>query len=803
MEGVLSTRGTYHIIGAAFFISGVLSLIYEVTWVRMLSLFFGSDAYAASITLSVFMAGLALGSWLVGRVGDRIERPIVFYGVCEMMISISALLVPHALDVFLPAYRLVYTYFDAAPLGYEAFRVGVAVVILLIPTACMGATLPLLVRALSKNIAQLGFDVGYLYGLNLAGAFTGVLMAGFVLLPLVGVALTVTVAATAGLCLGILSIVFGYSRNVPCVPPASEKASVPMLLTRDRKMLLLIMAISGAAALALEVVWMRMLVQTFLSTAQVFSVMLACFLSGLGAGSFLAGGIVDRLKTPFYALIFLQVMLGASVAFMLVLNAMVPTGVSHFSHILATLLPFPAANMAAKFLMALIDVLVPSLLLGATFPVAVRAFVEHIGQRTEAAGKIYAWNTAGAIAGSLLGGFVLLPFLGTARAILFLAVVFLLNGLAAGFRWAWHTGTLISRRSALYVGFTVLCIGIFGAIGISPSQEFLFENKLPERVAVSSSQIIYRSDGALSTVVVLKEANRKTLLINAAAVAVAQEKWTDNAGFIFKSLLPLVLHKAPERVAVMGYGIGITARAAELYPGTQSVRIVELNQDVIEAQKYFSDINGDALNNTKVLLRVDDARNFMHMTDERFDMITTDSVHPRAAGVGDLYSREYYESISKRLNDGGFVLQWIPIKGISPESFDVALRTFVRVFPNTTLWYADDQISLLATNGPVAIDCTVLEKNLASPEVRASFPFIQAYTPRTLLDTLLMGPEQVRKYLDRNGGRNENTDDNSYLQYHIPLEPVLSSDPAAIVENLTRYAGHDAAIFDTNCNPYI
>ncbi len=800
MTYIPSIRKYWLLAGAIFFVSGALALVYQVLWVRMLSLFFGSDIYAATITLAIFMGGLSLGSWIAGRIGDRIGRPVVVFGACEIIMALSGLAIPYFLHIFFPIYRDVYSSFDSSAWLYHLFRISVALV-LLVPTVCMGMTLPLFVRAFARDIKEFGRDIARLYAINLAGAFVGTLVAGFVLLPFLGVMLTLYITVGTGLCIGIASIVIG--RNMISAP-RNDFASLPQQVLKNRNIVIFAMLISGAAALALEIVWMRVLLQFFSATAYAFSIMLACFLFGLFIGSALVAKIVDKQKEPLRFLFFLQVALGVSVALVAALGHFVPAGLGHVTTALGSLnISQNAASILARFFVLVAQIITPTILLGASFPFAVRAYTTNIEQRSLATGKIYAANTIGAILGVLAAGFILLPLLGTIASLFIIAFVFVLNGLIIEVR-EWFVTRKLSPWSLRIGAFGFGIIAIFAAITIALPHPPDFRQGIdPYALARIGNppDILYHKDGALSTVAVIKDINDgRMLLINGVIVVSASNDQKKNQSLQLQSLLPLLLAENPTDVAIVGLGIGITANAAAQYPTVKRVRIVELSPEVAAAQKYLTDINSDILNNPKVHFRVDDARNFMSMTGETFDMVTTDPVHPVVAGQGYLYSKEYYVSIKAHLRDSGVVLQWLPIANLSPESFDVALRTFFEVFPNSTVWYAFNRITVVGKKSATTIDCSQLAKNLNSAVVKSSFPFLDTFTMDQLLGSLLMGPSQVERYLARNSATDINTDDNLYLEYHIPWElPQKQSD--IILHGLAQYAGWDATqVFAPNCS---
>src|SRR5208337_1828329 len=217
--------------------------------------------------------------------------------------------------------------------------------------------------------------------------------------------------------------------------------------------------------------------------------------------------------------------------------------------------------------------------------------------------------------------------------------------------------------------------------------------------------------------------------------------------FILKAHLPLLLHPDPKDVAVVGLGLGITLSATNRNPKVQNIEVIELTHEMVKAQSYLEDVSGGVLHSPKVHVRIDDGRNFMAMSDRSFDMITADPVHPRNTGVGYLYTTEYYESIKRRLRPQGVVCQWMPVYGMSKPSFDVAFRTFVSVFPNASFWYVGADGLFVATVAPFQIDYRALSARMQDPVVKADLDSIDIHTPPELLALMLMGPDEISRYL--------------------------------------------------------
>jgi spermidine synthase len=777
-----------------FFFSGLSSLIYQVAWVRILSLFFGSDVYSTSITLSVFMAGLAIGSGLASVLGDQSRRPLIIYGVFEVAIGVSALAVPLILAALQSEYKAVYNaYIDGAPFLYHGFRSIIAMSALLLPTLLMGATLPLLVRHFVERQELLGRRAGTLYAINTLGALVGTLLAGFVLLPTFGVSTTIQIAVLVNLLLGVVAIAMGLQHGLLPVALQSSVSRTAVEPSSTRGAVLAAIFLSGLAALALEVVWTRILIQSFSGTVYAFSIMLACFLFGIYYGSLKASRLVDQSPRPAEVLAKLMFGLAAAIAVLAVLTYIVP---SLFSMLVWTLTgisrgAFGTASVIAQFVVASVLILGPTIMLGGTFPFAVKAYTEDIDRRAAGTGRVYSANTAGAIIGALLGGFVFLPALGSRNSLLAIACIFAVAGLvllssmgvvAAFFR---HGTVIVGTAAAAVCAVVAMLLPHQTIVNYGLQQS-------------TRPKVIYHSEGTAHTVdIVRNDAGTTIMMVNGNVEA--DTSLIQRRHFVLKAYLPLLLHPNPTQVSVVGLGLGITLRSTARYPTVAGIRLIELTPDMVEAHKHLTDITDDVLANPKINLRIDDGRNFLAMTDETFDMITADPIHPRITGVGYLYTREYYEAIKRRLRPSGVVTQWMPMYNISPQSFDVAFRTFAEVFPNATFWYVRGHGLFVATTEPTAINCRNVTKMFNVSAVREDFASIEITSPFQFLGHLLMDREHITKYLARTPDNQLNTDDNAFLEYHTPFEFLGRTD--AIVPDLIKHAGWNPDVVLKNCSP--
>ena len=378
-EARSANQGTARLIAVLFFFSGLSSLIYQVLWMRRLSLFFGSDVYSATVTLSCFMGGLSLGGLAAGRLAQRLKNPLFWYGVLELGIGACAYFFNAVLSSFFGLNQAIYLQsFVDAPWRYQAFRVLVAASTLLLPTSMMGATLPLIVRRFVTADRELGRFSGFFYAVNTFGALVGVLSVGFALLPNLGVSTTTRLAVAINALVGLLAIGVGlWTGGRPTFRPAfGASAAAGPSITRPAAMAgLMAIGVSGMSALALEVVWTRILIQSYSATVYSFSIMLCCFLFGIFYGSKAISARIDVAEAPLHVFAYLELALGVSVAALGILSFIVP---SLFGNLLWTLTgvtqgAFGPASVIAEFLVSGLLIAIPTMLMGATFPAAVKA----------------------------------------------------------------------------------------------------------------------------------------------------------------------------------------------------------------------------------------------------------------------------------------------------------------------------------------------------------------------------------------------------------------------------------------------
>jgi spermidine synthase len=736
---------------AVFFLSGISGLIYQVVWMRMLSLTFGVTSYAIATVLCGFMGGLALGAFLAGRIADRLRRPLAGYAGAEFLIAVTGVLSPFA---FLAVREIYLGLVDLtgleALLPLSLLRFVLAFVVLLVPTTLMGATLPLIVRSSLLGARGVSRNVSLLYGMNTLGAMVGVVAAGFLLIGRYGLQRTLVVAALLNVVAALCALVLGAFRteaeDTPTMSASVDERPYPAAAQR---MVLVVFGISGALSFAYEVVWARVLAIFFDATTYGFAIMLTMVLLAIALGSWLITPVIGRRWN--WLLIFAGV--EACVGVLGLLAVPLLANMVSLTDVLGLYQdPGPLGQFSVTFMVMVsaLVVLPPMVLLGMTFPIAARiAGAGHadVGRRV---GVVYAANVFGAIVGSFLGGFVLLPNLGAQASLILLGAC----SIALAVALAWVTPVRLSAwrplTAAAGAGAVVL------AVLLSPD---LFAGIFRERFL--DQNVLFSDEGLenMAAVTEYRGHDERKLYLNGQPQA---STIPQIAGF--HQLIGhtgLLLRPDARRALVIGLGGGATAGAVAAHPDVQ-VDIVELSGAVTRAAPYFATINGDVLDRPNVHLKVDDGRNFLLLTDEKYDVITADIIRPRHAGASNLYSTEYFRLARNALTENGVMVQWL--EQLSDRQYTLLLRSFLDVFPYVSIW-ANGSL-LVGSNQPVLADPMAMASVFADPRVAPSLERIGLTSPQDLLNLYTGDRDEGLAYA---GEGPVITDDRPYVEYYRSL----------------------------------
>ena len=663
------------LVAILFFCSGASALVYQVLWLRKLGLVFGVTVYAASTVWASFMFGLAVGSFAAGRVADRLRRPLVWFGVAEALIGLSAVATPFALTGLQNVYASVYPSLPDGLVAITFARFLMALLVLVVPTVLMGATLPLIVKSSYSRAGDLGQRMGLLYATNTVGAIAGTLFSGLYLIPAHGIQTAFVVAAAVNLAVAAIAIAAGYA--LPPVPvrdklaPDGPSADASLEFAPARQTVLIVFALSGFMSLALEVIWFRVLVLLIRPTVYGFAMMLAMLLFGIGAGSYLVTPLLKRERPWLFILSMLELLLAVVAILSIQTLAYHPAMIVWATPIIARVFPeYLAFSMVASVL----AILPSALLLGMAFPIGLRLWTGTRDDTSHRAGRrlgvFYSLNLAGSIVGSLAAGFVLLPALGSRTSLILVSAVALVSGLAL-LRFAETT-----TRTRIVLGTAFGAAFVASAAWITDPFDMFLRLRYPRH------QVLWREEGVQATVSINRDPGGMLVM-----TLEGNHQADDAPGMIDTHRrighLPMAIHPEGREALVIGLGGGATAGAVAMHTGVQ-VDVVELSEAVIRGARHFTRVNNDVLHRPNVHMHVDDGRNFLLLTPKKFDVITADLILPIHAGSGNLYSAEYFTLVRNALKEDGLALQWV--WGTDAE-YKTIMRTFLSVFPETTLWW--------------------------------------------------------------------------------------------------------------------
>ncbi|QRY82457.1 fused MFS/spermidine synthase [Pseudomonas sp. PDNC002] len=763
------------------FASGGAALVFQVLWVKQLSLVVGVEVYAVTTAISAFFAGLALGGLAFGRWADRLARPVRLYAGLEVLVGVlsvaATFLLAHAAGPFA---RL------EDSLGWLAWALPFVLVGL--PAFFMGGTLPVLVRALGPTEGETARAGGGLYAANTGGAICGTLLAAFVLLPAFGVQGSAWVAAGLNLlaALGALAVRRELAPRTAAVAPDAAPRSPASRLA------IALYCLAGGVALGYEVVWTQSIVQFMSTRTFAFAVVLATYLCGLVLGSALHARRADRIRDPWG--LFGLLIAAAGLLAILQIAGIGPWLVGLQSRAEWLVLGWGGgelAGMCARFLIAaLCVVFLPTTLLGAAFPLALRLAVDsrHVGRDV---GVVVALNTLGGIVGVMLTGFVLVPMLGLVRTLAVLAALAAFIGVLAAWRGE-RVGKGMRLGILAIAGLTITC----GAL-TSPRH---LAQLMP---GARNGEITFYQEGRGGTVAVVEQGrgqNRFSRLY-IQGVSNTGDAMPSLRYMRLQALLPLLIHNGEPRSAlVIGFGTGITAGAMLRVGALERPVVAELLPEVLAAAPRFKG-TFDAIHDPRLDIRLRDGRRELLRSDARYDMITLEPPPPSAAGVVNLYSREFYQLAASRLEDRGIVAQWLPLPTQNEEDSRALVRSFIDVFPHASLWTTEfHEMLLVGSLQPIQLDVPRIRERLAQPQVGAALAEVGIDSTQALLATWVTDRQGLERFA---GDVAPVTDDQPRIEYApwvrskeiirvLPTLLALRSEPPLVnAEASMRGAVHD------------
>jgi len=684
-------------------------LIYEIVWFQLLQLVIGSSAISLGILLGTFMGGMCLGSLLLPRLIDPREHPLRVYAVLELGIGLFGVLILFGM----PLVGGVYSAWAGTGVASIVFRAIAAGVCLLPPTMLMGATLPAIsrwVKATPDGVAWLGF----FYGGNIAGGVAGSLIAGFYLLRVYDVATATYVAVFINGLVAAIALLLArqtlYEADAAMTRGAGPIGARAVYVT---------IALSGLSALGAEVIWTRLLSLHFGGTVYTFALILAVFLVGLGIGSTVGASMARTTEHPRRALGWCQLLVCAAMAW----AAFQLTESLPYWPINPSLVTTPWYTLQLDLVRCLWVVLPGAMLWGASFPLAPAAVASTEHDAARLAGGVYAANTVGAIAGSLVTSFVLVPWIGSSHSEQVLIIVSALSALLM--LEPSYSGATEATSRVSVAGTTVLAIAMVAAGLLARSVHelpgLLVAYGRYAATRIGQANIIYVGEGVNASVAVSELSNGVRNYHNAGKVQASSEPQDMRLQRMLGHLTTLVPAQA-KTVLVIGCGAGVTAGAVSVDPAVEHETIAEIEPLVPRVvSTYFSQYNFDVVRNPKVHVRIDDARHFVEATNEKFDAVTSDPLDPWVKGAAMLYTLEFFEMVKKHLNPGGVVTLFVQLYESNTDAVKSEIGTFLEAFPNGVVWGNTNEgkgydLVLLGQVERTKIDVDAIEAKLQRPE---------------------------------------------------------------------------------------
>jgi spermidine synthase len=742
--------------------SGCAALIYEIVWFQLLQLVIGSSAVSLGLLLAAYMGGLCLGSLALPWLVSSRHPPMRVYAFLELGIAAFGIIALFGV----PLIGRIYVAGATTGLIGLVLRGAVAAICLLPPTVLMGASLPAIARWVETTPRGVSW-LGLLYSANVAGAVTGCVLAGFYLLRVHDMAFATYIAAAINVTVALLAL--ALARRTAHGTSWNPREIGRVMRAPGAMFVYAAIAFSGLTALGAEVVWTRLLSLLLGATVYTFSIILAVFLTGLWAGSAAGSFLARRVRDPRVALAGCQILLALAIAW----TAFTLAYVLPWWPVDPWLATNPWLNFDLDLTRAIRAIFPATLLWGASFPLALAAAAANREDPGRLTGEVYASNTAGSIVGALAFSLVLIPAIGTRgsqQVLIWLAAVSAVVAIIP----------VVSRKVLVFAGAVagavLLAWGLAATVGGVPWQVIAYGRRVAPILRGlylsidAQTRPLFVAEGINSSVVIAQRGEQKFFYVSGKSEA--SSVLLDMRLQRMMGHLPALTNSAPRSVLVVGFGAGVTAGSFVPYPEVSSIVICELEPLIPPASdEFFGKENNHVLRDARARVVYDDARHYIQITPEKFDVITTDPIHPWVKGTSTLYSREYYELVKSHLNPGGVAAQWLPIYESDEDTVKTELATFFSVFPNATVWsnYLNGDgydLVLLGSADASPINVNTVQRRMEQGEVSASLAEVGFHSAGDLLATYVGRASDLAPIL---ANAQINDDLNMRLQYMAGL----------------------------------
>ncbi|HNO77362.1 MAG TPA: fused MFS/spermidine synthase [Phycisphaerae bacterium] len=748
-----------------FLFSGAAALIYEIVWQRMLMLVFGVSAWSITAVLTAFMAGLALGSWFVGRIADRSRNPVRSYAFIEFSIAIGAVAVSFAIDPLMSVYVQIAHAIEPGFLGSHLIRFVLAFVIFLVPSTLLGATMPFMSRIAAIWCESIGSAFGWIYAINTMGSVAGAALAGFWLIPTIGMHNTAYVALTGNVTAGLLALLLSFGTSLRAQPMAN--ALQPQASdddVRDPKSgltlrhLHLVAATLGFLGLGYEVAWSRLLAVYTLNSVYVFTMLMTVFLGGLAIGGGIAAIIVRRAREHIATILgYVQFAMAMTGPLVLLFTKVASEWAVNLQMGIGSQVFWLEYEITLGF------VFLPTIIMGMSLPLLIELIPDGMKHPGGSVGRAYAMNAWGTVIGTALTGLLFIPWFGIRASLILLSVG---NFILACVIMPKPEHAPTYRRQLIPIAAIVF---ILASTFVPQNTQFHRQLRDP------MDAVVYYKEGQSAVVhIEMSEYAHKierTLFVDSLSVAgTAQHLVTDQK---MLAHLPLLLHPNPKRAISVGFGTGGTSYSMKQH-GIET-HCVEIDKAVPAASRFFFEQNHGAVGLeqgiggfSKFRLILDDARSWFHLATEPYDVIVDDLTSLQYKNNGNLYTVECFELIKKNLTPDGVACAWVPVAGIDEASLKTVIQSFREVFPHTSVWYFSNVLNyfvvLIGTPEPLSVDIKDWRSRMTVPDVYYDLEEVGLTNPYDLAASVLLTEEEVARFV---GDAPLHTDDKPILDYQV------------------------------------
>jgi predicted membrane-bound spermidine synthase len=767
------------------FLSGACALVYENVWIRQVSYVFGSTVVASTLVLTAYMAGLALGSAAAGPVADRLRRPLKVYGWLELGITVSALAFDPVLATVKELYLRALEHTALPAFAMRGLEFMALLAVLLVPTALMGATLPVLCSAGSAAPAEhrAGWTMGLLYATNSLGAVSGSLAAGFVLIERFGLSDSTYLAAVVNALVGVAALVadlvalalgaVAADRDRPPLPGPGPGEATAAAAAR-RWAVLPIIFVSGFTAMLYEVALMKLLPLILGSSIHAFALMVSAFISGIAIGSGVVTRLLPRMRDPLRCLGLLHGVVAVMFLASVPLYNRLP--VAYLAFRLYVNVSFGTFQVFS-FGLCFLTMTLPAVFVGAMLPVAVEAAARAepaSGRGIGAAvGRIYSVSTAGNILGTAITGLALVPWLGfkgsvevgvVANAGIAVAVAAMDRGIPGRLPWPVAAAPVLVALALYGVAAPRLdVLALTGAIFRIRERPPSGSADLLELLRRGRQLMFIEEDGqALVSVDRWEHNGTLSLRVNGKVDA------SDRGDMLTQRLvahLPLLAHPGPRTTAVVGFGSGVTIASALAHP-LERLDCVEISPAVVRASRLFRAVNGGVESDPRLNLVIDDARSFFERSRATYDVIISEPSNPWFAGVSSLYTREFFLTLRHHLSSSGVVAQFVQTYEMDTDTLRLILRTFRKAFPHATVMHGSAyDLVVLGSERPIDLGCERIGRRMELPSVKRDLASVGVDSALILAGHQIVAAEDFDLVC---GSGPINTDDWPVLEYRAP-----------------------------------